>query len=343
MSALSFAGPRAHADRWGHHQGRSRLSFDMDFFQSSQNFTNRGVKSDLPLGGKYREVPVRIGMRHDPDSRFSFFGELGVNSVKAENRALNRERTALSHLLVGADFQLLDWPVLVVPELRMMVPLTTISLTDTEAFVGEGVFGIQSGIAVSKVYKYLWLSAYAGFDYRMSGRASLGVWNAMAKLRFWSLFLDLEAAGSSVLMDDEEAFFPDSRFNYINSVNAGSYRYYSVNPELTEARLALGIQFSPTTAARIGFGQGLSGFRSAFGQTYFLSFQMDFGEEQTEQVGGPDPIPIPEKTKVVESRGQPEIQDEEALRSKTREDLEKELKDFIPEGMESTKPRRKRK
>lgn len=228
------------ADRWGHHEGRSRLSVDTEYFDSRQNFNNRGNKQDIPLNGKYREVPVYLGLRHDPDSRFSFFGELGLNSISAENSSIKKERTALSNLWIGADFQLIDGPFFVIPEFRMTIPLSMIERTDSQAIVGEGVFAVQTGVYVSKVFKYLWLSAYGGFDYRMGGRASLGIWNAMARFRFWSLFLDAEVRGSSVMLDDEEAFAPDNRFAYINAVNAGSYRYYSVNQRTWRSELPLG-------------------------------------------------------------------------------------------------------
>lgn len=258
------------------------MKLKTSYFSTKENFSDTGSKQSLNGDSYLDTITPSLSLSHDVSSRFSAYGVLDGVYARSQDRNFQRTRLSPADLKLGVDFSLLDSDFDIVPELQLTVPLNTVSETTDEIIVSESVMEARGGAYLSGHFDWLSAYAYLGYAYRSGGRSSLMPYEFQTVKDFGGLQASLGVWGYTSVSDDEYINTRARREVVTTRVNGGSYRFYSVNPSLTEVGGSLGLPMGQNYFARLGAQTTVMGRNSALGSTFWLSLSTSFGRTKRE-------------------------------------------------------------
>jgi hypothetical protein len=262
----------------GYNPGRLMFDSSLDWFQSGANYDETGVVQDLVSDSRLEMWSLGLRSRYDFSERVSAFVGMGAAVARAVSPTTTVTRFTPTDVHVGADYGIPISGFLLIPELKLSYPLNPVVATQTVPITGEGAWLAQGGGYLSVQNANLLLYGYAGYAFRGEGRSSLLPWLFHASFRVNPIVLSAEIGGYQSITNDKDAGNSASRKATQLNANAGSWRYYSVNPNLIELRLLGGFQAGPDLLFQAGYGRTLFGQRTAMGQSFIaqVTFGLDF-------------------------------------------------------------------
>ncbi|MEK6554968.1 MAG: hypothetical protein AABZ31_07005, partial [Bdellovibrionota bacterium] len=134
-----------------------------------------------------------------------------------------------------------------------------------DVVTGEGTnqaeLGMWGIISTGSLEPYV----YGGYRYQEDGRAHLMPWKVGSQLNLGQFFFRGEVGGHFTVKDDKYNSRRLERTNVTNRVNAGSFKYYSVNSNLIELRVEAGLPASKELELIVGGTHTLAGESVAYG------------------------------------------------------------------------------
>lgn len=277
---------------------RDTWDFDIEteYFHSEANYTSYGGGSqNLFNGNSYQLIDTQFRTRYVPRPTHSFFGWLTLSNAESIDSVSTRRNSTFSAGALGMDFMLYADLFEAIGEVIAVMPFEKIEDGSDTVFTNEGVFEVRSRLVLQKkigaARGYGWL----GFNYRAGGRSFLMPWGVGTQVRLNKVLLGAEVFGFQSVSDDTDKnnFL---RTSYVAAVNAGSMKFYSINPSLIDtqayAQFALGSRW---TVQGHG-GMTLAGENSAagfhVGAFIRYSFDMTTGyriEEESTSLSSPVP------------------------------------------------------
>ncbi len=185
----------------------------------------------------------------------------------------------MTYYSVGADLQVIHsgpWSLFI--DGQYLVANESIDINGDSAIASDGANeAIVSAVGTFESENWR-LFAKAGADYRMEGLSALLKYGFGGDYKInQQFYLGLNFDGLSSVQDDEKTSTPILRDLVTTRVNAGSRRYYAVNPNLLSGQAYLQYNFDKDINAKIYGGSTLIGSNSANGVMAGLVLNWGFG------------------------------------------------------------------
>lgn len=261
--------------------GRASLDVASQYFMSDENYDSDGNATPLAGSNKFSDWATTFDGTYFFSQNWAISG--GLNFVQATSNGMIEDRTAgnLTDLHTTLMSSLTFGAFRFIPDLRIRFALDEVKMTADDVLTSEGVNTYQGGSWAVANLNIMKLYAYLGYQYRDDGRSNLLPWTLGASSRYRRLRYAGELNGYKSIVDDgdtNDTFAEFSRLAYLSTVNAGSLRYYGINPSSIEAKIHLNYIWSGSFNFGGWYSQTISGENSAKGQT--VGFQLAYNFDQ---------------------------------------------------------------
>ncbi len=238
------------------------------YFASEANYDSSGNKQNLVSGNTYTLANFSLGTRYIPAREWSVFAIGNVGYSVAKNSVATRTNSSLSSALLGADFLMYSGGIDVVPEFSLLIPFEKVDETADSSLNSEGAVEGRARVTLQKNFGYFRGYTYLGVVFRDQERSFLMPWGVGGQIPAGSAVLGAELSGYQSISDDKDKKDSTRRIAYLNTVNAGSFAFYSVNPSVMNASLSAQVPFNERWQIKAFAGTTLAGSNSAMG--YFV-------------------------------------------------------------------------
>ncbi|WP_413586220.1 hypothetical protein [Bdellovibrio sp. HCB274] len=268
LVTLLLAGSVGHAlDNYKEFR-RDRWDFELgtNYFYSEANYETFGEGStSLSSGNHYQLLDVDFATRYMPSRTWSVFGSGTFSSAQSKNSVATRTNTSFSNITGGFDFLAYDGWAQLVPEFGILIPLQQVDPAGDDALNSEGVVELWGRLTAQKDFGTARFYGWLGLDYRADGRSSLMPWGAGLQFKADAFRIGGEVIGSQSITDDKDTNTQYIRNAYLQNVNAGSYKFYSVNPSSIDTLFYATWMVNNNWALQINGGATVAGENSAAG------------------------------------------------------------------------------
>lgn len=248
--------------------GPNRFDFYLkaNYFNTNSNYDANGGKVALATGGSLQTLRTEASLRYVLLGRTGLVGGVEFGNVESNNGTQVRTQSAMTSYLLGLDLSIYkskSWALYA--DGLFKNSNENINVNGDEALASDGaneIIGKITGLYTGADFR-----AYTslGGNFRSDGLSTLMIYSFGADYNFSGFRVGLNFEGSSTVKDDEQTATPVVRDTLTNRVNAGSRRYYSVNPNYLEGQLVLGYSFDKNLNFSIYGGPSLVGSNSAQG------------------------------------------------------------------------------
>jgi hypothetical protein len=262
FSSLVFA-ESPNPPRAGRYEGR----FTYSYFNTDSNYSSTG-NTALVRDGTFTQMQGDFLATYDwqPDWRFS----AGFNAAWAESYdgLFTRNNSAMNEIFASAQKWYESGPFDIAPQGDFIFPLWRPDEGADDVLIGEGAMRIRGGawgfwpLGTYKPFAYL------GFEYRDGGRSFLLPYEIGVKFKLPMFWIQGSFRGYESVVDDADSDNQVIREAYLKTVNAGSLKFYSVNPSGSEAVIEAGTNFG-AWGVHGGFAITVNGNNSADGWTAY--------------------------------------------------------------------------
>lgn len=237
-----------------------------NYFNTNSNYDANGSKQALIAGASLQTLRTEAALRYVLFGRAGLTGGLEFGNVETNNGTQVRTQSTMTHYFLGADFSLYKsktWSLYA--EGSFKNASESINVNGDEALASNGANEIVG--KVTGMYAGTDFRTYvsAGGNFRGEGLSTLLVYSFGADYNFSGFRVGLNFEGYSTVKDDEQTATPIVRDLLTTRVNAGSRRYYSVNPNYLEGQLVLSYAFDKNLNFAVFGGPSLIGSNSAQG------------------------------------------------------------------------------
>ncbi len=245
-----------------------RLDADLSYFSTQSNFTaGGGSTEDLPDSGYFTELVTRFLYTQDLGKMQRLYGGFTYSMVESDDGFTTRENSGLNEILMGGQLWLNSGSLHLVPQADLVYPLFRIDRNSDDALLGEGAMKIRGGSWLILPYGNFIPFVYVSYEYRDEGRSHNLPYSVGAKLQMDSLWLQGEFRGYERLISNEDTETRAARDAFLQRVNGGSYRYYSMNPAVGELAGSAGITVLDSWMIYGGVAYTIRGSSAAEGLT----------------------------------------------------------------------------
>lgn len=246
---------------------RDRWDFELstNYFNSEANYSSSGNETSLPSGNSYKLYDFTLGTRYVPKKDWSVMVAINVANADATDSIANRTNSSVTGFYAGFDFLLYSQAFEVVPEVTLLMPVEKIDTAADNALNSEGVLEGRARVTLQKDFGPFLTQAYLGFSYRGDGRSMLVPWGAGGEFKIQNFRIGAEVFGYESVSDDEDTDSEAIRIAYLNTVNAGSMAFYSVNPSIMDTNFYAKWMINRSWTLQVGGGATLAGTNSAAG------------------------------------------------------------------------------
>lgn len=286
IAVLSFLSlPAGAVDNYKEYR-RDRWDFELStqYFYSEANYPSSGGSSqNLPSGNHYSLWDLNLESRYMPRSDWSLFGWGKLSNSESKDSLATRSNSSITEIAAGMDFMMYNGAFQLVPEFIAIIPLEDVDPNSDAVLNSEGVFEFHSRLIAQKDFGSFRGYGWAGFNYRGDGRSFLLPYGLGAQFKLQRMRLGAELFGYRSITDDTEDTVV--RTGYINGANAGSMKFYSVNPNLLDSQVYWNWLVSPKWTLQVNGGTTLTGSNMAAGFHVggFIRYSFDMTEGYSEE------------------------------------------------------------
>ncbi len=252
-----------------------------DYFKSESNFDANGGKQLLVAGAGLQTISTRTSARYTFFDRAGLFAGVDFNNVDTNNSFQQRTNSSMTYIHLGSDFRFLkseSWNLF--GEVLYKKSNEEINVSQDTAVASDGADEIVGKLTGSYQGESLRGQASAGVNFRGEGLSTLLVYGFGADYRLNKFTIGVNFEGFSSVKDDENTTTPINRDLLTTRVNAGSRRYYSVNPNYLEGQISFGFDFDKNLNCAIYGGSSVIGSNSAQGVVGGIKLNWGFGIEK---------------------------------------------------------------
>lgn len=256
--------------------GRFDAYLDAEYFKTQSNYDANGNKQDLTSGYSFQDIQFQTSARYVFFNNIGFYSGLNFGNVESNNTINNRTKSILTHVFLGADYQIWNsdlWSFYA--DLSYWYPNDKVEINQDTALASDGANELKAqfvGVLKSNSFRSF---ARLGYDNRSEGLSSLLLYGLGGEFFMGSAALGAEIEGFSSITDDQQTSTPANRDTLISQVNAGSKRYYSINPNLLETSVYFSYAIDPNFIMKVNAGTTLIGSNSAEG--FFAGASVNWG------------------------------------------------------------------
>ncbi|MCY4321580.1 MAG: hypothetical protein OXC37_04160 [Bdellovibrionaceae bacterium] len=247
------------------------ISLQTEFFRTQSNYTNFGQYIALNESDFFQYVSFHPSLSYSLSKHyisFSLFAESFFAGSKKEDFEY-RVPFKLSIVGLGFNFYHKVKTLFIGLELRGAFPLYTNFQSPTEIIVGDGAYFVEPGLwLIFRPSKTFYIYNRNTFRLRTGGLSSLlfSSLGGVIQTEFIETGLSLDSF-FSLLIYDQFSSQPNNRLEILKTANAGSFKFYSVNPSVLSGTAWTTFKFKPYS---ISFYANLD----SIGQNYAKGFTL---------------------------------------------------------------------
>ncbi len=261
-----------------YNSGRFDFALSLDYFKTKANFSADGSKTSLPASNQYQNINSLLGLRYVLIDDLGLTTEMGIGNAESKDSLSTRTNSAISFVSLGADYRILHvdyWTL--VGRMTYAQAIEKISASGDSALINDGANEFKAFLDGSYDWGFLVPFAQVGINYRSLGLSTLFLYTLGSEFRFDFIYFGAAMNGLMSIKDDEQTNKPLVKDSITNQVNAGSKRYYSINPNLTDSEIYLKYRINQDWALKVMAGYTLFGSNSAEGFHFGASINWGFG------------------------------------------------------------------
>jgi hypothetical protein len=247
-------------------ENRYEIRGEFSYFASDSNY---GSGAQIPDGGEFTNALTAAQVFYDLTSDFRAYGGATYGWTKADDGYESRTHAGFSELSLGSQYWFRLPRLYLVPQGDFVMPAFRVDEYSEDALIGDGAMRIRGGgwaiLRLGPVHPF----SYLGFEYQDEGRARLLHYNAGLQFKPKNYWLQAEFHGYQTVIDDSDSDLRQDRDLYLHQVDGGSYRFYALNPSVSEAAVSGGFNIGPI-GAKAGLTMTVAGNNSAAGWTAFV-------------------------------------------------------------------------
>lgn len=292
-----------------------QLELGTDGFFTHANYLGDSTQQILLPSHIYNNYGTFLHGSYNLDHEWSILGTIDSAYAHSDDGSSARNAYNVSDAGIGLQYLRRYTWIWLAPEFSASYAFNPVEVNTDTVLVGEGAATISGILNALKIWTHAIQSyGYLGYTYRFDGRSSLLPFDFGSKFRLIKPWFGAEIRGYRTAFEDEDTNSPSMRTSVTDRVDAGSLRYYSINPSLVEGEIFTEIFFNPKLMARLAGNVTLWGQNTAQGYGYFFSLKYAFGGNPQDQ----DAVQIShreykkrslEEKKVREFKSKPEQED----------------------------------
>ena len=238
-----------------------------NYFSSEANYDSGGKNQSLASGAKYTLLDITFESRYIPRRDLSIFAMGNVGNSTSDNTVAKRSNSTFNELVAGVDFIAYSELFQLVPEFGVVIPLEKVDLHSDSSLNSEGVVQVWGRLIAQKDFGSFRGYGWAGVQYRGDGRSFLLPWGIGGQFRIPRVRLGAELFGSQSISDDKDKGTSSelTRTAYLNQVDAGSLKFYSINPSVIDTSVYATFLLSSKWSLQANGGTTVAGSNSAAG------------------------------------------------------------------------------
>lgn len=260
------------------------------YFETTSNFNNVGSKVNLLGTNKYTLIDSFIESRYVFKELWSVKAQAFISNAESKNTDFNRTNSTLNTLAVSGDWMMYRGFMDIIPELTLRYSLDPVANNQDSVMTNEGVLEIIGLVRAQN--NYSWFSYYAagGYHFR-SERSGLLPWYLGGGMQWKNSYLGLELNGFQTIVDDgDKGNLESTRNTLVQRVNAGSYKFYTINPSHIQAAVNLDIGFSRGFVLKSYIANSISGQNYSNGLTIGVLINLLFDTVATNESRRSEPV-----------------------------------------------------
>lgn len=259
--------------------GSVAFEFDTSFFKSAENFDSDGKKNSLAADNSFQIIDFKSNLRWGIMTDLGIFGGFNIGAAESSNSLAVRKNSSLSDFWIGADYRFFSFETFdIFGRFSYIHALDTYDMNTDSTMNNNGVnqmvadFGLIMPTRIADFYTVL------GYNYRSGGFSNLLPYNLGAEFKFSSLALKVGIDGYASVSDDKETSLSMQREIVMNRVNAGSKKFYAVNPNETMLDTGISYAMSNSWSFRGFFKYSIIGSNSASGWVAGAGLTWEMGD-----------------------------------------------------------------
>lgn len=279
--------------------GRFDLAIESAYFRSTQNFDANGTQQTLLNSNSYQLINV------NPQIRWGIFKDLGVragfNIATAESADLSatRKNSTFNRIDFGLDYLLIDSSGFQgIVDFEYAYAADKIATNTDSVINGPGASEIKPSLILRMPIEHLYPYGLIGINYRSEGLSTLLTYGLGAEYHFSEIGLGAALKGYSTIKNDDNSNNTSIRDTITTRVNAGSKKFYSINPNLLTTEMFLKFLVTDNTMIKAFanydvYGSNIAqGFTVGATLTLSIDSSLGFGQNSSYRT---DNKPVPRK------------------------------------------------
>ncbi len=272
---FSFISSMAHSAIRVFKPGQAHLTSDFSFYKTTKNFSSEGGEIEsLPSGYYYQKIRFSPRIDWNFTRRWSFFASTDLVNATSDNLSFKRTRTGFSDITMGAQYWLQFQKLVLIPEARLVIPITSFEASTDEVFLSDGVYKGYLGANLQTQWGS-WIPLIKGFyEYRSEELSHRFHYHAQITKIFPKTFkLSAHVGGFMSVFDDGYTDNVSFRNNYNTRVNGGSFAHHGVNSQKLFAGGWLGFYAGSNSIFSLGYQADLNGKNASKNDTVLLRWE----------------------------------------------------------------------
>lgn len=267
---LLIASTSALAEPIPPHQGEWALTDSFSYFRSSANYLTSGTSnSSLPFDGTFSTMQDVLTVNYDALTNLRFMADIGYGSTSASNDFSSWNGSGFTEFSAGAQYWWRQRIWALVPQAQFGYPFYRVDVDNpsTTALISNAAAWVEAGSWAIIYLQPVNIYGYIGFRYQDGGQASLLPMDFGVSYRFPQARLRAGVRGETTVINDSDTNNSAVRFLPSEVSDAGSLKFYSLNPSEFDAYGEFDWIFTREWEAGAGIQQTFYGSNAAYGWT----------------------------------------------------------------------------
>ncbi len=247
-----------------------RVDASVTYFTSQTNYTaGGGATQDLRNGGSFTDIIGKALYTQDLNKTQRVYGGATYSQTESSDGTITRANNGINEILAGGQWWFRMGQYRLVGAGDFVYPMYRVDRGGDDVPLGEGAMKIRLGGWFIYPMGQLTPFGYLSYEYRDEGRSHAVPYAVGAHYKMGNLWLQGEYRGYEKLFDNADTENRASRDVFLQRVSGGSYRYYAINPAMSEFAASVGYTFGTISA----YGEGsymVNGSSVADGMTFML-------------------------------------------------------------------------
>jgi hypothetical protein len=275
-----------------------RVDANFSYFSTDSNYAPGGGSSTtLNNNGYFTDMITTGKFTQDLDREMRVYGGFTYSMTESYDGTNTRSNAGFNELMAGGQYwmDILGFPT--VPSVDLVYPIVRVDRGSDDALLGEGAIRVRGG-SWMRLNRGTWVPfVYLGYEYRDEGRSHAIPYSAGLKWRNNPMWAQLEYRGYERLFANSDTENRTSRDTFLQKVDGGSYRYYSINQAISEAAFEAGYSFGAFAiyagaAITINGSSTANGYSGIIGAAYTPGVESDKEDEPGHNFS---PVDIPDR------------------------------------------------